>query len=109
MSEQIASAVQHARSAFDARIDRLRALARHNRAIDPDQIDRLEASREQLANTLAQARPRLDALRLVGSPDFVSLRGVSAARRVGKGCVSTCRSRWSPPHYKKICNNTTQT
>src|SRR3546814_11781212 len=58
MSEQIASAVQHARSAFDARIDRLRALARHNRAIDPDQIDRLEASREQLANPLAQARPR---------------------------------------------------
>src|SRR3546814_19693218 len=21
--------------------------------------------------------------------------------RVGKGCVSTCRSRWSPYHYKK--------
>src|SRR3546814_20289588 len=25
----------------------------------------------------------------------------SAARRVGKACVSTCRSRWSPEHYKK--------
>src|SRR3546814_16535296 len=24
----------------------------------------------------------------------------SAERRVGKGCVSTCRSRWSPYHYK---------
>src|SRR3546814_13892396 len=22
-------------------------------------------------------------------------------RRVGKECVSTCRSRWSPDHYKK--------
>src|SRR3546814_16054064 len=22
-------------------------------------------------------------------------------RRVGKACVSTCRSRWSPCHYKK--------
>src|SRR3546814_16380755 len=28
----------------------------------------------------------------------------SEERRVGKECVSTCRSRWSPYHYKK--NNT---
>src|SRR3546814_18900085 len=26
----------------------------------------------------------------------------SDARRVGKECVSTCRSRWSPYHYKNI-------
>src|SRR3546814_14317551 len=25
----------------------------------------------------------------------------SDERRVGKGCVSPCRSRWSPYHYKK--------
>src|SRR3546814_15948970 len=25
----------------------------------------------------------------------------SAERRVGKECVSTCRSRWSPSHQKK--------
>src|SRR3546814_17020584 len=25
----------------------------------------------------------------------------SEERRVGKECVSTCRSRWSPCHYKK--------
>src|SRR3546814_19662397 len=25
----------------------------------------------------------------------------SAERRVGKECVSTCRGRWSPYHYKK--------
>src|SRR3546814_12879662 len=29
----------------------------------------------------------------------------SEARRVGKECVSTCRSRWSPYHYK---NNTSK-
>src|SRR3546814_18368838 len=29
----------------------------------------------------------------------------SEERRVGKECVSTCRSRWSPNHQKK--NNTT--
>src|SRR3546814_13199538 len=31
-------------------------------------------------------------------PDLVQR---SEARRVGKGCVSTCRSRWSPYHKKK--------
>src|SRR3546814_12218136 len=31
----------------------------------------------------------------------------SEARRVGKECVSTCRSRWSPYHYKQK-NNTHQ-
>src|SRR3546814_15117279 len=25
----------------------------------------------------------------------------SEERRVGKECVSTCRSRWAPDHYKK--------
>src|SRR3546814_9846007 len=29
------------------------------------------------------------------------LRDRSAERRVGKACVSTCRSRWSPYHSKK--------
>src|SRR3546814_8213758 len=28
-------------------------------------------------------------------------RGRSEERRVGKECGSTCRSRWSPYHYKK--------
>src|SRR3546814_10499921 len=28
----------------------------------------------------------------------------SEERRVGKACVSTCRSRWSPYHYKKKKN-----
>src|SRR3546814_21002875 len=29
----------------------------------------------------------------------------SEERRVGKECVSTCRSRWSPYHSKKKSNN----
>src|SRR3546814_19002902 len=32
----------------------------------------------------------------------------SEERRVGKECVSTCRSRWSPSHHKKQ-NNITHT
>src|SRR3546814_16607391 len=31
----------------------------------------------------------------------------SEERRVGKECVSTCRSRWSPFHYKKKKTSTT--
>src|SRR3546814_6002107 len=31
----------------------------------------------------------------------VSVKVRSEERRVGKECVSTCRSRWSPYHYKK--------
>src|SRR3546814_16863818 len=29
----------------------------------------------------------------------------SEERRVGKECVSTCRSRWSPSHHKKKTTN----
>src|SRR3546814_12576015 len=31
----------------------------------------------------------------------LALRMRSEARRVGKECVSTCRSRWAQAHYKK--------
>src|SRR3546814_12535370 len=33
----------------------------------------------------------------------------SEERRVGKECVSTCRCRWSPSHYKKIIQENTNT
>src|SRR3546814_14946996 len=32
---------------------------------------------------------------------YLADRRRSEERRVGKECVSTCRSRWSPLHYKK--------
>src|SRR3546814_19872866 len=32
----------------------------------------------------------------------------SEERRVGKECVSTCRSRWAPSHYKKKSNSNTR-
>src|SRR3546814_12984821 len=48
------------------------------------------------------------AVRLLHKPqgDVVPLAVIGRAarseeRRVGKECVSTCRSRWSPYHYKK--------
>src|SRR3546814_12550521 len=43
-----------------------------------------------------------------GVAEFAVLRNAEAARseerRVGKECVSTCRSRWSPYHIKKKKN-----
>src|SRR3546814_16999674 len=38
--------------------------------------------------------------------DVISAR--SEERRVGKECVSPCRSRWAPYHYKKKQKKTTQ-
>src|SRR3546814_13522395 len=39
-----------------------------------------------------------------GMNDITALGGRSEERRVGKECVSTCRSRWSPYHEKKNTN-----
>src|SRR3546814_18609906 len=54
-------------------------------------------------------RPLKDPTRTcIGTGIFKSEGGVlvrSEERRVGKECVSTCRSRWSPYHYKKKNNN----
>src|SRR3546814_18414340 len=52
--------------------------------------------------------------RLAGIPGLDDRGGVllrpgevrSEERRVGKECDSTCRSRWSPYHYKKKYNKT---
>src|SRR3546814_18098866 len=39
--------------------------------------------------------------REVGAVERVREEERSEERRVGKECVSTCRSRWSPYHYKQ--------
>src|SRR3546814_18655086 len=39
---------------------------------------------------------------------FLHDGGRSEERRVGKECVSTCRSRWSPYYYKKKKNTRNQ-
>src|SRR3546814_17766694 len=52
------------------------------------------------------SRARTSALRTSPlSPEACT--GRSEERRVGKECVSTCRSRWSPSHYKKKNKNLT--
>src|SRR3546814_17001294 len=44
---------------------------------------------------------RIKQARVVGIVGQASPGGRSEERRVGKECVSTCRSRWSPYHLKK--------
>src|SRR3546814_4626784 len=48
---------------------------------------------DQLLTAGPQSGPR--------APGLATADERSEERRVGKECVSTCRSRWSPSHYKK--------
>src|SRR3546814_15043478 len=74
---------------------------------------------EIVAGVAADSRAlQADALDFLGdSANYAISLGVagmalawrSEERRVGKECVSTCRSRWTPYHYNKNHNNKTTT
>ena len=68
------AALEQARASLSAEIDRLRALARVNPGVRPEEIAAAEREWEQLAALIPQARVRLDSLRFVASVDFLSLR-----------------------------------
>src|SRR3546814_17277429 len=56
--------------------------------------------RRVIAEMMRLPKHRSNAAHLEHQPlDHVVAR--SEESRVGKECVSTCRSRWSPEHYKK--------
>src|SRR3546814_17854835 len=60
--------------------------------LDPQgEIQLLEITPEGVGRNAAELLRKIKALR-------------SEERRVGKECVSTCRSRWSPDHKKKNIN-----
>src|SRR3546814_18034217 len=76
----------------------------------------LRDCRRGLQGLHAGAHPSLPAVELAGwtgqfrSPSVFPSSNWSRRseeRRVGKECVSTCRSRWSPYHYKKKSNEKT--
>src|SRR3546814_12658092 len=54
-----------------------------------------------LHNPLAQRLPRKFKINFSGCETDCGQAMRSEERRVGKECVSTCRSRWSPYHSKK--------
>jgi ATP-dependent helicase HepA len=55
-------------------ITRLEVLMRVNPAVHPEEVQTLQRERDALRLVLPAARARLDALRLVVSPDFLNLR-----------------------------------
>src|SRR3546814_17029848 len=73
-------------------------------------VGHCEEDAHQLVNRLGKAIVGIvgAAQHALGDSVFLVAPGIasglvhrSEARRVGKECVSTCRSRWSPYHYKK--------
>src|SRR3546814_20301991 len=55
-----------------------------------------------------EAYVRREITKVLGNDASLDLQR-SEERRVGKECVSTCRSLWSTYHYKKTNNQTTTT
>src|SRR3546814_17832220 len=56
------------------------------------------------SRTAAKSQSAISVRMLVPRQSFSANDVRSEERRVGKECVSTCRSRWSPYHYKKNIN-----
>src|SRR3546814_19295488 len=66
--------------------------------------------RHRLADLMYDARQRDHALTISMATGLSAKQQriaseSSEARRVGQECVRTCRSRWSPKHYKKNKQN----
>ena len=68
------AAVAQAHAALDARVQRLHALAAINASVTAEEIASAETARAATLAALAKARPRLDAVRMAVSPDFLTLR-----------------------------------
>src|SRR3546814_4143725 len=64
--------------------------------IENDLAARLAEAEAQIAATKQHALGNVRGIALDAAGAIVAQR--SEARRVGKECVSTCRSRWSPYH-----------
>src|SRR3546814_16686827 len=63
--------------------------------------------KEEGAEIVVQARLAGDRVQITVTDTGPGLRETrSEERRVGKECVSTCRSRWSPYHSKKKTKTT---
>jgi ATP-dependent helicase HepA len=71
---RVAEALAKADTQLSNEVQRLRALARINPSVRPEEIAALEKEREAVLAALPTARPRLDSLRLVASTDFLQLR-----------------------------------
>jgi ATP-dependent helicase HepA len=73
--QHIDEALTAADTLLGRELARIEALAKINPAVRPDEIDALRTELGALRDVLPNARARLDALRLIASPDFLNLRG----------------------------------
>ncbi len=71
---EIAAALAEAERRLGEEHERLSALARVNPAVRPEEVDAVAAELDALREALPKAAARLDAVRLVCSADFLSLR-----------------------------------
>jgi ATP-dependent helicase HepA len=71
---EIDAACEKADGLLRHEIKRLQLLASKNPAVRPEDIVLLQTEHQQLQTRLPQARARLDSLRLIASPDFLSMR-----------------------------------
>src|SRR3546814_19253969 len=87
---------------------------RHQRRLALDFRNHLgrQRIRRQAASGIAGMYPRLFDMFHDSADEHLPAVGQAIAidrseeRRVGEECVSTCRTRWSPDHYKKKQHNT---
>src|SRR3546814_11416072 len=78
----------------------LLVVGRQHISADVLQLEEDRERQDATQHALGTETRRLDrAHRYLGALGCLVRR--SEERRVGKECVSTCRSRWSPDHYKK--------
>jgi hypothetical protein len=73
-SAVIEAAIADAQTALEARLQRLRVLAELNASVAQGEIGAAQSTRDQTVAALARARPRLDAVRMAVSTDFLALR-----------------------------------
>src|SRR3546814_13119256 len=82
----------------------------NNKALRANEANRkvFEANRAKIESDNAERRTAAEGrAKDFDGQQIVLIRPRSAERRVGKECVSTCRSRWSPSPLKKKNNNIT--
>jgi ATP-dependent helicase HepA len=70
----IAEAAEAAETRLGGELARLESLARVNPGVSAADVESLRDEREAVLAALPGARPRLDAVRLITSPDFLLLR-----------------------------------
>src|SRR3546814_11541502 len=75
--------------------DMLKSLNLRHRGVNIISCPSCARQQFQVINTVELLEKRLEHIM---TPMTVSVIGRSEERRVGKECVSTCRSRWSPYH-----------